>query len=121
MKYLKNNYFVYLLALLVVLAHQIIFQDFFPNKNLRLGHDYALFLPQFIFRWIQEVGNVSEHEMHRTFNMGCGMIIIISNYCAEATVSFLSNTYPGSKIIGEVRNHGHKVTHVHPDVVFDHY
>ena len=27
MKYLKNNYFVYLLALLVVLAHQIIFQD----------------------------------------------------------------------------------------------
>lgn len=73
------------------------------------------------FRWIQEVGNVSEHEMHRTFNMGCGMIIIISNYCAEATVSFLSNTYPGSKIIGEVRNHGHKVTHVHPDVVFDHY
>ncbi len=73
------------------------------------------------FRWIQEVGNVSEHEMYRTFNMGCGMIIIISNYCAEATVSFLSNTYPGSKIIGEVRNHGHKVTHVHPEVVFEHY
>ena len=49
MKYLKNNYFVYLLALLVVLAHQIIFQDFFPNKNLLLGHDYSQFIPNFIF------------------------------------------------------------------------
>ena len=49
MRYLKNNYFVYLLALLVVLAHQIIFQDFFPNKNLLLGHDYSQFIPNFIF------------------------------------------------------------------------
>ena len=49
MKYLKNNYFVYLLALLVILAHQIIFQDFFPNKNLLLGHDYSVFIPNFIF------------------------------------------------------------------------
>ena len=49
MKYLKNNYFVYFLALLVILAHQIIFQDFFPNKNLLLGHDYSVFIPNFIF------------------------------------------------------------------------
>jgi phosphoribosylformylglycinamidine cyclo-ligase len=29
---------------------------------------------------MQQIGNVSETEMHRTFNMGVGMVII----CAEA-------------------------------------
>ena len=33
-----------------------------------------------VFRVMQEIGNVSEEEMHRTFNMGVGMVIV----CAEA-------------------------------------
>ena len=33
----------------MVLAHQIIFQDFFPNNNLLLGHDYSQFIPNFVF------------------------------------------------------------------------
>jgi phosphoribosylformylglycinamidine cyclo-ligase len=33
-----------------------------------------------VFKLMQEIGNVSETEMHRTFNMGVGMVII----CAEA-------------------------------------
>lgn len=33
-----------------------------------------------VFKLMQQIGNVSETEMHRTFNMGVGMVII----CAEA-------------------------------------
>jgi hypothetical protein len=49
MKYLAKNFYFLLLAIIIFLAHQIIYQDFFPNKNLLLGNDYSLFLPQFIF------------------------------------------------------------------------
>jgi len=73
------------------------------------------------FRWLQEVAGIDEKEMYRTFNMGCGMILVVSNYCAEAAAGFLSKIYPGTKIIGEVKNHGHKVTHAHPDMIFEQY
>ena len=33
-----------------------------------------------VFRVMREIGNVSEEEMHRTFNMGVGMVIV----CAQA-------------------------------------
>ena len=49
MIYLKKNYIFFLLAILIFFAHQIIFQDFFPNKNLNLGNDYSQFIPNFIF------------------------------------------------------------------------
>ena len=49
MKYLIKNFYFFLLAIIIFLAHQLIYQDFFPNKNLLLGNDYSLFLPQFIF------------------------------------------------------------------------
>ena len=45
----KKKYFFWILALVIILAHQIIFQDFFPNKNFLLGHDYASIIPNFIF------------------------------------------------------------------------
>ena len=49
MQFLKKNYLFCFLAILTLLAHQIIFQNFFPNNNLYLGHDYSLALPNFIF------------------------------------------------------------------------
>ena len=73
------------------------------------------------FRWLQEVADINEKEMYRTFNMGCGMILAVSNYCAEAAAAFLAKFYPGTKVIGMVKNHGHKVIHAHPDVVFEQY
>ena len=49
MKYLTKNFYFLLLTIIILFAHQIIYQDFFPNKNSLLGNDYSLFLPQFIF------------------------------------------------------------------------
>ena len=30
-----------------------------------------------IFNWIKDNGNITEHEMYRTFNCGVGMIIVV--------------------------------------------
>ncbi|MDP6870513.1 MAG: phosphoribosylformylglycinamidine cyclo-ligase [Candidatus Poseidoniaceae archaeon] len=73
------------------------------------------------FKWIAEMGNVSVKEMHRTYNMGCGMIIAVDSTVADSVCSWLNERLPGCAIIGEVVDSGHKVTHSIPDVVFEHY
>ncbi len=30
-----------------------------------------------VFNWLQDAGNVSDHEMYRTFNCGVGMLIAL--------------------------------------------
>lgn len=40
-----------------------------------------------IFKWLQEQGGVEDAEMRRTFNMGIGMVLIVSKDVAEALVS----------------------------------
>ena len=45
-------------------------------KNVRFVIDKPL-KPQKIFSFIQELGNVDEDEMYRTFNMGMGFMIIL--------------------------------------------
>jgi phosphoribosylformylglycinamidine cyclo-ligase len=73
------------------------------------------------FTWLQDNGNISDREMHRTFNMGCGMIIAVDAAQADDVCSWLSQRMPGSAIIGTVVDNGHKVTHAIPEVVFEHY
>ena len=36
-----------------------------------------------VFRVMQEIGNVSEEEMHRTFNMGVGIVVVCATSDAE--------------------------------------
>lgn len=73
------------------------------------------------FNWIAEVGLVSNKEMHRTFNMGIGMIIAVSSEHSEKIVNWLSDRLPGTKIVGSVNDEGRKVTHVDSSIVFEHY
>ncbi len=73
------------------------------------------------FAWIQEMGGVETREMYRTFNMGCGMIIAVDASVANTVCDWLCNKMPGCKIVGSVVDHGHKVTHAIPEVVFEHY
>jgi len=51
------------------------------------------------------------------------MICVVGPERAQAVVEALAGHELGRQaaIIGEVRNHGHKVTHVHPDVVYERY
>jgi phosphoribosylformylglycinamidine cyclo-ligase len=51
-----------------------------------------------VFGLMQKLGNVEEHEMFRTFNMGIGMIVI----CSEADRDSLKNELDGCFEIGRV-------------------
>ena len=73
------------------------------------------------FDWIQQNGNVSDREMYRTFNMGCGMILAVDSSVAQTVCDWLSQRMDGCSIIGEVVDNGRKVTHSNPDVMFEHY
>ena len=72
------------------------------------------------FSWIAEVGSVNTREMHRTFNMGMGMVVAVSNDVEDNVAKWLSERLPGARRIGSVTDSG-KVTHAESGVYFDHY
>ena len=56
-----------------------------------------------LFAWLQQHGGVADAEMHRVFNCGIGMIVIVSKENADA--AFAQLTAAGEKVsrIGEIR------------------
>jgi phosphoribosylformylglycinamidine cyclo-ligase len=42
-----------------------------------------------VFDWLQAQGNVPEPEMHRTFNCGIGMVLVVSREHAQAAIATL--------------------------------
>lgn len=42
-----------------------------------------------LFRWIQEIGRIEEREMFRTFNMGVGMIVVVSEKDKDKALEIL--------------------------------
>tara|TARA_Y100001970_G_scaffold222845_1_gene274223 strand:- start:174 stop:1295 length:1122 start_codon:yes stop_codon:yes gene_type:complete len=77
--------------------------------------------PQPEFEWLSEVGSVTPVEMHRTFNMGMGMVIAVSEGSSDAVEEWVRNRLPGSRRVGRVVENGRLVTHSNPDVAFSHY
>tara|TARA_B110000008_G_scaffold163688_1_gene164032 strand:- start:153 stop:1286 length:1134 start_codon:yes stop_codon:yes gene_type:complete len=73
------------------------------------------------FRWLAENGSVSNREMHRTFNMGMGMTIVISKDKSSSVEKWLNEKLPGTRSIGYVHNKKREVTHADPKVIFSHY
>lgn len=43
-----------------------------------------------IFSWLQEQGNITTHEMYRTFNCGVGMIIVVPADKVDASIALLT-------------------------------
>ena len=73
------------------------------------------------FTWMANIADIDDLEMHRTFNMGMGMVIAVNPKNAELITNWLAEKLPGSAIVGHVHNKGHKVTHVNPEIYFTHY
>ncbi|MBR5458038.1 MAG: phosphoribosylformylglycinamidine cyclo-ligase, partial [Burkholderiaceae bacterium] len=40
-----------------------------------------------VFDWLQQAGNIDAHEMHRVFNNGIGMVVIVSAEDAERAMA----------------------------------
>lgn len=57
-----------------------------------------------VFKRIQELGNVADHEMYKTFNMGMGFVFVVPAEHAEAAVAKLKEVVQYDvAIVGEVR------------------
>jgi len=63
----------------------------------------------FIFKILQEFGNISKKEMYRVFNMGIGMVIVISPDDFEEIKSVASMLKEDIYRIGVVTNGSGKV------------
>ncbi len=55
-----------------------------------------------IFNIIQREGNISEHDMYNTFNMGVGMIIAINKADVDTALSVLKEAGENAFVLGEV-------------------
>ena len=56
-----------------------------------------------VFQWLQTQGNVALDEMHRTFNCGIGMVVVVAAEDAEAAMRFLSERGETVYRLGEIR------------------
>ena len=58
-------------------------------------------IPQ-VFRWLQEVGGVETNEMRRVFNMGIGMIAVVSDFYAASIASQINDLGVWCRPIGKI-------------------
>ena len=68
--------------------------------SAKINKDAVPVLP--IFKLMQRVGNISEHDMFNTFNMGVGMMIAVSKEEADKAVDVLKANGEDAVILGEV-------------------
>ena len=57
-----------------------------------------------VFTWLQQAGNVSRHEMYRTFNCGVGMVIALSPANADKALQLLQDAGENAWTIGVIES-----------------
>ena len=55
-----------------------------------------------VFKWLQDAGSVEEDEMHRTFNMGIGLVFAVSPENADAVCAQLKAAGETPVILGDL-------------------
>ena len=56
-----------------------------------------------LFQWLQAQGNISDVEMHKTFNCGIGMVIIVAQENVTAATKLLSDVGEQVFTLGKIR------------------
>ena len=64
--------------------------------------DRSAWAPSPVFQWLQEAGGVELDEMHRTFNMGIGMIFAVAPDMAEIVMNQLRVVGEEPVILGDL-------------------
>ncbi|MEC8377271.1 MAG: AIR synthase-related protein, partial [Pseudomonadota bacterium] len=54
------------------------------------------------FSWLQENGNVTRHEMYRTFNCGVGLVIVVDDADVDNALSILKAHGENAWVIGDI-------------------
>jgi phosphoribosylformylglycinamidine cyclo-ligase len=75
------------------------------NANIKKG-TWEVFP---IFNLIQEKGNISEHDMFNTYNMGIGMAVIVDKNDVDKTISIMKEAGIKASVIGEMSEGDHSV------------
>jgi phosphoribosylformylglycinamidine cyclo-ligase len=69
---------------------------------------------QAVFKWLQTAGNISNEEMHRTFNCGIGMIVCVPAAVSERAIAILQQAGETVSKIGEIQPSNSET----PEVIF---
>lgn len=72
----------------------------FPKGLGAVIHSNSWEVPT-VFKWIQEAGNIEDAEMRRTFNMGIGMVLVVSKETSSRILESENGAYKAYRI-GEV-------------------
>lgn len=72
-------------------------------KGVAVELDAARWEMPTVFRWLAQVGQVSSHEMARTFNCGIGMVAVVSAERVNDLVSIFRDAGESVSIIGSVQ------------------
>jgi phosphoribosylformylglycinamidine cyclo-ligase len=72
-----------------------------PTACSIVVHDDAWPVPP-VFKFLREAGNVEPSEMHRTFNMGLGLIAVVPPQTAQDIVERVAGMNEKGYVIGEV-------------------
>lgn len=72
-------------------------------KTLNPVIDYSAFELPPVFKWLGETGGIAEHELHRTFNCGIGMLLSVAREDADKALSMLAENGETGIIVGELQ------------------
>ncbi|KCZ99941.1 phosphoribosylaminoimidazole synthetase [Hyphomonas polymorpha PS728] len=64
--------------------------------------DRAAWTPPPVFQWLQDAGQVDLEEMHRTFNMGIGLVLAVAPEEADAVMAELTAAGEDPRVVGEL-------------------
>ena len=55
-----------------------------------------------VFDWLAKAGNIGDAEMHRTFNCGIGMVVVVAAAQADAALALLREAGEAAQLIGTI-------------------
>lgn len=55
-----------------------------------------------IFQWLAEMGNITPHEMYRTFNCGIGMVLVVDQQHSQALIQQLNQLGEHAFLMGQI-------------------
>lgn len=72
-------------------------------SGLKAVVEKSTWTPPKLFQKIQRLGGIDDVEMYRAFNMGIGMIAVVSQDCAQSVIEHLTLSGEHAAIIGEIQ------------------
>jgi phosphoribosylaminoimidazole synthetase len=72
------------------------------SEGVEVKIDYKSWTAPEIFPWLQKMGNVADEEMHRTFNCGIGMVLVVDKNDADEVKDVLEKSGEEAFVIGKL-------------------